>query len=99
MKKYYMTKTCKLLSKSENIKAIDNRNKEILGTYDFTKVLNKIQSSIDKVQILSESGTCNCQCGYYILYMKKMEYPVNYTKILTNNYFIYCMMNSIMMLK
>ncbi len=57
MKKYYMTKTCKLLSKSENIKAIDDRNKEILDSYDFTKVLNKIQSSIDKVQGLSESGT------------------------------------------
>ena len=42
MKKYYTTKTCKLLSKSENIKAIDNRNKEILESYDFTKVLNKI---------------------------------------------------------
>lgn len=57
MKKYYTTKTCKLLSKSENIKAIDNRNKEILESYDFTKVLNKIQSSIDKVQVLSESGS------------------------------------------
>ena len=57
MKKYYTTKTCRLLKRSENIKAIEDRNKEILDTYDFTKVLNRIQSSIDKVQVLSESGS------------------------------------------
>ena len=57
MKKRYTTATCRLLKRSENIKAIDNRNKEILESYDFTKVLNRIQKSIDNVQVLAESGT------------------------------------------
>lgn len=64
MKKQYDYTRCLLESKQDNITNIMNRNKEVLNDYNFTNALNKIQSTINKMQSLPKSGKISIRTPY-----------------------------------